>query len=59
MYKKVILENNIPVVMDLTRDTRSLCMGIWVKTGSRNETSKKFGIAHFLEHMFFKGTDKR
>ncbi len=45
--------------MDLTRDTRSLCMGIWVKTGSRNETSKKFGIAHFLEHMFFKGTDKR
>jgi predicted Zn-dependent peptidase len=38
---------------------RSVCIGIWVKVGSRNEQSDKNGISHFLEHMFFKGTKSR
>ncbi|TAL25704.1 MAG: insulinase family protein, partial [Nitrospirae bacterium] len=33
--------------------------GIWIKVGSRNEPAEKNGISHFLEHMFFKGTQKR
>jgi predicted Zn-dependent peptidase len=59
MYKKVFLENNIPVVMERTEDTRSVCIGIWVKVGSRNESPEENGISHFLEHMFFKGTKRR
>jgi predicted Zn-dependent peptidase len=43
---------NIPTV-------RSAAIGVWIKTGSRNETPELNGVSHFLEHMFFKGTTKR
>lgn len=59
MYKRILLDNNIPVVMEKTDDTCSVCIGIWVKVGSRNETPEDNGISHFLEHMFFKGTESR
>ncbi len=59
MYSKSTLNNNIPVLMETTSEVHSACIGIWVKTGSRYETAEKNGIFHFLEHMFFKGTQKR
>ncbi|MFH1014445.1 MAG: pitrilysin family protein [Nitrospirota bacterium] len=59
MFKKTYLENGIPVVMEQVKDVRSVALGIWVKVGSRNEPPEKNGISHFLEHMFFKGTQKR
>jgi predicted Zn-dependent peptidase len=59
MFKKVILDNNIPVLIETAREVRSVCIGIWVKVGSRNESPEKNGISHFLEHMFFKGTGSR
>ena len=59
MFKKVTLDNNIPVLMETAREVHSVCIGIWVKVGSRNESPEKNGISHFLEHMFFKGTDNR
>lgn len=59
MFKKTYLENGIPVVMEQVKDVRSVALGVWVKVGSRNELSEKNGISHFLEHMFFKGTQKR
>ncbi|MEK6581554.1 MAG: pitrilysin family protein [Nitrospirota bacterium] len=59
MFKKIHLENGIPVVMEQIKDVRSVALGIWVKVGSRNEPPDKNGISHFLEHMFFKGTQKR
>jgi len=59
MFKKAHLQNAIPVVMEKTGGVRSVCLGIWVKVGSRNEPPGKNGISHFLEHMFFKGTGKR
>ncbi len=37
----------------------SISVGAWIKVGSRNETSSEHGIAHFLEHMAFKGTKNR
>lgn len=37
---------------------RSVSFGIWVKTGSRNETPDNSGISHFIEHMLFKGTER-
>ncbi len=38
---------------------RSVAIGIWVGTGSRNETVQNNGISHFIEHMLFKGTKNR
>ncbi|TAL22821.1 MAG: insulinase family protein, partial [Nitrospirae bacterium] len=59
MFKKAHLENGIPVVMEQIKNVRSVALGIWIKVGSRNEPAEKNGISHFLEHMFFKGTQKR
>jgi len=59
MFKKTHLENGIPVVMEQVKDVRSVALGVWVKVGSRYELHEKNGISHFLEHMFFKGTQKR
>jgi predicted Zn-dependent peptidase len=59
MFKKVHLENGVPVVTESLKNVRSVVLGIWVKVGSRNETTDKNGISHCLEHMFFKGTKKR
>ncbi|MBM4128953.1 MAG: insulinase family protein [Nitrospira sp.] len=58
MFLKEYLLNGIPVVMEQLKNMRSVTLGIWVKVGSRNEHNDKNGISHFLEHMFFKGTDK-
>jgi len=59
VFRKEHLSNGIPVVMEPLKIMRSVALGIWVKVGSRNETPDKNGISHFLEHMFFKGTEKR
>ncbi|MBI4710447.1 MAG: insulinase family protein [Nitrospirae bacterium] len=59
MYKKILLDNGIPVVIETSKDTQSVCIGIWVKVGARHEPADKNGISHFFEHMVFKGTKKR
>jgi len=59
LFKKTHLENGTPVVMEQIRNVHSVALGIWVKVGARNEPPEKNGISHFLEHMFFKGTQKR
>ncbi len=56
--KKIILDNGLRVVMEEIPTCRSVAFGIWVKTGSRNETPDNNGISHFIEHMLFKGTDR-
>src|ERR671939_238491 len=37
---------------------RSVALGFWIGTGSRNETPEQAGISHFLEHLLFKGTNR-
>jgi predicted Zn-dependent peptidase len=59
MFKRTRLDNGMTVVMERTRNVRSVSLGVWVRVGSRNESPEKGGISHFLEHMFFKGTRKR
>src|SRR4030066_823559 len=59
MFIKEHLLNGVPVVTESLKNVRSVVLGIWVKVGSRNETTEKNGISHCLEHMFFKGTKKR
>lgn len=57
--EKTTLENGLKVVTEKVDSVKSVSVGIWVKTGSRNESEKQAGITHFLEHMLFKGTDSR
>lgn len=58
-YKKYTLKNGLRVILvpmkDMTTATALICVG----TGSRYEDAHENGLAHFLEHMFFKGTKKR
>jgi predicted Zn-dependent peptidase len=59
VFKKTVLDNGIRVVSREMPDTRSVSLGIWVENGSRHETKPQNGISHFIEHLFFKGTEKR
>ncbi|GAB3067034.1 M16 family metallopeptidase [Virgibacillus ainsalahensis] len=52
-------KNGLRIVLENIPAVRSVTIGIWVLTGSRNETEANNGISHFLEHMFFKGTKTR
>lgn len=57
--KKYTLSNGLRVIVESIPTCRSVSFGIWVKTGSRNETPENSGISHFIEHMLFKGTKQR
>jgi predicted Zn-dependent peptidase len=50
------LESGVRVVTERLPSVRSIALGFWVRTGSRNETPEQAGISHFLEHLLFKGT---
>lgn len=56
---KSILPNGLRIVTERIDSVKSISVGIWVKTGSRNETKEQAGVTHFLEHMLFKGTKTR
>lgn len=56
MIKKYTCQNGVRVVLENIPTVRSVAIGVWIGTGSRNETPENNGISHFLEHMFFKGT---
>ncbi|BAC13562.1 processing proteinase [Oceanobacillus iheyensis HTE831] len=59
MIERHTCNNGLRIVHEQIPAVRSVTIGIWVLTGSRNESQQNNGISHFLEHMFFKGTDKR
>lgn len=59
MFECLTLKNGLRIVFDDIPFVRSVCLGVWVKNGSRNENDKNSGISHFIEHMLFKGTEKR
>lgn len=56
---KTVLPNGLQIVSEKIESVKSVTVGIWAKTGSRNETYDQAGITHFLEHMLFKGTENR
>ena len=53
------LENGMTVVTDHMPHLESAALGVWIRSGSRNELEDQHGIAHLLEHMAFKGTKSR
>jgi predicted Zn-dependent peptidase len=59
MITSTTLSNGIRLVTESMPDVASLCVGVWVGTGSRDETPEQSGISHFLEHLLFKGTPER
>ena len=59
MITTTTLESGIRLVTESMPDVASLCVGVWVGTGSRDETPEQSGISHFLEHLLFKGTPER
>jgi predicted Zn-dependent peptidase len=57
--RKTCLDNGIRILTEKMAHVRSVCMGVWVNVGARDESSSESGLSHFLEHMIFKGTRKR
>jgi predicted Zn-dependent peptidase len=53
------LPNGLHVITDRMPHLETVALGIWVKAGARDERPEENGIAHFLEHMAFKGTERR
>ncbi len=53
------LKNGLTIVSHRMAELETVALGIWVKAGSRDERPEEAGIAHFLEHMAFKGTRRR
>ncbi|OYT72459.1 MAG: peptidase M16 [Armatimonadetes bacterium JP3_11] len=56
---QITLSNGIRVVAEAIPTVQSLTVSLWIRAGSRDETPQQHGIAHFLEHMLFKGTHTR
>ncbi len=59
MFKKTVLKSGITVVTETHRHQRSVSVGIFVCTGTRDEEKEVMGASHFVEHMVFKGTKRR
>jgi predicted Zn-dependent peptidase len=56
--EQTTLGSGVRVVTEAVPSVRSVALGLWVRTGSRNETLAQAGVSHFLEHLLFKGTEK-
>jgi predicted Zn-dependent peptidase len=52
------LDSGVRVVTEAMPSVRSIALGFWIRTGSRDEGHDQAGISHFLEHLLFKGTDR-
>ena len=59
LFRKSTLDNGIRVVTERIPYVRSVSIGIWLMAGTVDEPEEKNGVAHFVEHMVFKGTKTR
>ena len=57
--QKHVLPNGLVVITETMPHVRSVSVGIWIRNGSRREVPEENGLAHFIEHMVFKGTERR
>jgi len=58
-YNRHVLPNGMVVLTERMPSVKSASIGVWVRVGSRDETPEVAGVSHFIEHMLFKGTDRR
>jgi predicted Zn-dependent peptidase len=54
-----VLDNGLRILTERMTQVRSISIGVWLTRGSRHEAADRSGIAHFVEHMLFKGTSTR
>lgn len=59
MHKKIVLDNGLRLIIASMEGTKTATVLVMVGTGGKYETRETNGISHFLEHLFFKGTEKR
>lgn len=59
MFRKTVLDNGLTVITESIPHFSTVSIGLWWKTGGRYENDSNNGISHFIEHMLFKGTEKR
>jgi predicted Zn-dependent peptidase len=57
--RREVMLNGLTLITEEMKHIRSISIGIWIKTGSRDEDRQWNGISHFVEHMVFKGTQRR
>ena len=57
-FKKKELANGLVIIGEVNESAKSVAVGFFVKTGSRDESKQINGVSHFLEHMLFKGTER-
>ncbi len=58
-FEHTTLDNGLKIIAEISPAAASLAAGFFVRTGSRDETGDLAGVSHFLEHMVFKGTERR
>jgi predicted Zn-dependent peptidase len=58
-YQKTVIDGGIRVITEEIPYFKSVSIGVWVLTGSRDEHPNENGISHFIEHLLFKGTERR
>ncbi len=59
MVQRTVLDNGLRLLSEEVPGMPSVTVGIWVENGSRDEEPQENGVSHFLEHLFFKGTERR
>ena len=59
MIQRTVLDNGLRLLSEEAPGMSSTTVGIWVENGSRDEEQHENGLSHFLEHLFFKGTERR
>ena len=57
--EKIQLDNGVRIITEKISGVRSIALGIWVGAGAGHENDENLGITHFIEHLMFKGTQKR
>jgi len=59
MIVREVLDGGLRLITEAMPHVRSVSIGVWLTRGSRHESNERAGIAHFVEHMLFKGTETR
>jgi predicted Zn-dependent peptidase len=58
-FQKTVLPSGITLLTERMSERRSVSVGVWLRSGARDEPPERLGISHFIEHMMFKGTERR
>jgi len=59
LFRKTVSPSGLTLLTERVPDRQSVAVGVWVRSGARDEPGDRLGISHFIEHMMFKGTERR